>query len=89
MSVSTAKKLETRENFFVPVIVNTAPVKRKELDLTFVRMVQRKRNALDYIAKVEARNKKKSSAKEIIGNIAGTLGLFGMIYGLYMIGMFF
>ena len=89
MNVSTAKKLETRENFFVPIIVSTTPVKRKELDLTFVHMVQRKRNALDYIAKVEAKNRKKSSVKETIGNIAGTLGLFGMIYGLYMIGMFF
>ena len=56
MNVSTAKKLETRENFFAPVIVSTTPVKRKELDLTFVHMVQRKRNALDYIAKIKAKH---------------------------------
>ena len=63
MNVSTAKKLEKREMPFIPRIVSTEPVQKKELDLTFVQFAQRKRNALDYIASVEARREKKEILK--------------------------
>ena len=89
MNVSTAEKLEARENFFVPVIVSTEPVQKKELDLTFVRFAQRKHAATTYIQSVESRKRNHSRIKETIGNIAGAIGIFAMIYGMCIIGAFF
>lgn len=89
MNVSTAEKLETRENFFVPVIVSTEPVQKKEIDLTFVRFTQRKHAATTYIQSVESRKRNHSRIKETIGNIAGAIGIFAMIYGMCIIGAFF
>lgn len=91
MNVSTAEVLtkdNTRENFFVPVIVTTEPVQKKEIDLTFVRFAQRKHAAVSYIQSVESR-KKNLRIKETLGNIAGAIGIFAMIYGMCIIGAFF
>ena len=86
--MSALRKEEVRENFFVPTIVTTTPVQKKEIDLTFVQFAQRKHAAVSYIQSVESR-KKNTRIKETIGNIAGAIGIFAMIYGLCIIGAFF
>ena len=91
MNVSTAEVLteESTRDFFVPTIVSTEPVQKKELDLTFVRFTQRKHAAVSYIKSVESRKRNHSRIKETIGNIAGAIGIFAMIYGMCIIGAFF
>ena len=61
----------------------------KELDLTFVRFAQRKHAAVTYIKSVKSRKKNHSWIKETLGNIAGAIGIFAMIYGMCIIGAFF
>lgn len=47
---STARKIETKERLFVPIIVSTNPTPiTKEIDLTFVQFAQRKHAATTYI----------------------------------------
>lgn len=87
--MSALRKEEARENFFVPIIVSTEPVQKKELDLTFVQFAQRKHAAMSYIQSVESRKRNHSRIKETIGNIAGAIGIFAMIYGMCIIGAFF
>lgn len=48
-----------KENFYVPTITNTTPIEGKEIDLTFVRFAQQKRNALDYIESVRLKEEQK------------------------------
>ena len=87
--MSALRKEEARENFFVPTIVTTEPVQKKEIDLTFVQFAQRKHAAMSYIQSVESRKRNHSRIKETIGNIAGAIGIFAMIYGMCIIGAFF
>lgn len=90
MNVSTAEKFENNtRDFFVPVIVSTEPVQKKEIDLTFVRFAQRKHAAVSYIQSVESRKRNHLRIKETLGNIAGAIGIFAMIYGMCIIGAFF
>lgn len=87
---------EKRE-FNVPTITNTTPVQQGEIDLTFVRFAQRKRNALDYIASVERREaakaaKKKnlmSSIKSAVCNILCGISLAAGFFGVILVGMIF
>ena len=60
-------KIETKENkernFFVPIIVSTTAPEGKEIDLSFIQMIQRDRNAKEYIANVAYRNSLKAAQK--------------------------
>lgn len=96
MNTSTAEKLEKREMPFIPRIVSTEPVQKKELDLTFVQFAQRKRNALDYIASVEARREKKeirkrnkiAKIKRIACDILEGFAMAASILAIILLGIF-
>lgn len=83
---NTAKKLETKERLFVPVIVSIKPVQAvKEIDLTFVRFAQRKHAATTYIESVAHRKQVEANLKESrkvrIGNVIAGL-LFTVAFSL-------
>lgn len=73
------------------------PAQKKELDLTFVKLVQRRKNALEYIESVEARREservrkqeKTAEIKETLEDIAGAVGIFLMLYGMCIVGSLF
>lgn len=94
MNVSTAEVLtENKRDFFVPTIVTTTPEKRKELDLTSVMLVQRRRAAIDYLESVEQkRNEKRKfirTVKNAIGNVLAGISIFVMLYAMCIIGTLF
>ena len=83
---STARKIETKERLFVPVIVSTNPTPiTKEIDLTFVQFAQRKRAATTYIESVAHKKQVEASLKESrkvrIGNVIAGL-LFTVAFSL-------
>lgn len=73
------------------------PEQKEELDLTFVKLVQRRKNALEYIESVEARREaervrkqeKTAEIKETLENVAGAVGIFLMLYGMCIVGSLF
>lgn len=82
-----AEKISNETELILP-IAEPKPIQKKEIDLTFVQFAQRKHAAVTYIQSVESR-KKNSRIKETLGNIAGAIGIFMMIYGMCIIGAFF
>ena len=83
---STARKIETKERLFVPVIISTKPTPAtKEIDLTFVQFAQRKRAATTYIESVAHRKQVEANLKESrkarIGNVVAGL-LFTVAFSL-------
>lgn len=83
---STARKIETKERLFVPVIISTKPTPvTKEIDLTFVRFAQRKRAATTYIESVAHKKQVEANLKESrkvrIGNVIAGL-LFTVAFSL-------
>ena len=88
---STARKIETKERLFVPVIVSTNPTPTtKELDLTFVQFAQRKHAATKYIENVAHRKQVEANIKESrkvrIGNVIVGL-LFTVAFSLCFFGI--
>lgn len=73
------------------------PEQKKELDLTFVKLVQRRKNALEYIESVEAKreaerirkHEKVTEIKETLEDVAGAVGIFLMLYGMCVVGALF
>ena len=58
-------KIETteKERFFVPRIVSTTAPEGQKIDLSFIQMIQRDRNAKEYIANVAYKNSLKAAQK--------------------------
>ena len=88
---STARKIETKEHLFVPVIVITKPTPvTKEIDLTFVQFAQRKHAATTYIESVAHRKQVEANLKESrkarIGNVVAGL-LFTVAFSLCFFGI--
>ena len=89
--MNTARKIETKERLFVPVIVSTKPTTvTKEIDLTFVQFAQRKHAATTYIESVAHRKQVEANLKESrkvrIGNIIAGL-LFTVAFSLCFFGI--
>ena len=62
---STARKIETKERLFVPIIVSTNPTPvTKKIDLTFVQFAQRKHTATTYINHVAYKKELERIRKE-------------------------
>ena len=95
---NTAKKLETKERLFVPVIVSTKPVQAvKEIDLTFVQFAQRKHAATTYINQVARKREIKLAHKEnhkdkildIISWVGVSAVLLIAFFGIGLLGIMF
>lgn len=90
-TANTARKMETKEHLFVPVIVSTNPTPvTKEIDLTFVQFAQRKHAATKYIESVAHRKQVEANLKESckvkIGNVIAGL-LFTVAFSLCFFGI--
>ena len=90
-TANTARKIETKERLFVPVIVSTNPTPTtKELDLTFVQFAQRKHAATKYIENVAHKKQVEANFKESrkvrIGNVTAGL-LFTVAFSLCFFGI--
>lgn len=87
MNVNALKVITPkRKDIKVPIITSTEPVEGKEIDLTFVRFAQRKKNATEYIASVDRRRRKKEFRKEYIkGIIRDVIGGFVMALTIFAI----
>lgn len=95
-TANTAKKLETKERLFVPVIVSTKPVQAvKEIDLTFVQFAQRKHAATKYIESVAHRKQVEANLKEsrkvrienVIAGLLFTVAFSLCFFGIALLGM--
>lgn len=98
MNTSTAKKLETKERLFVPVIVSTNPEPiTKEIDLTFVQFAQRKHAATTYINQVarkrEIKLARKENRKDKILDVISWVGVSAVLsiafFGIGLLGIMF
>ena len=95
---STARKIETKERLFVPIIVSTNPTPTtKEIDLTFVQFAQRKHAATTYINQVarkrEIKLARKENHKDKILDIISWVGVSAVLsiafFGIGLLGIMF
>lgn len=94
MNVNALKVITPkRKDIKVPIITSTEPVQGKEIDLTFVRFAQRKKNATEYIASVDRRLREKEFRKEYIKSIVLDvlcgISLVAGFCGIILIGVLF
>lgn len=81
--MNTARKTETRRDFYVPTITTTEPVEGKKIDLTFAELMYRKRNAVRYSESVSSK-KSRRKVNPILDMIGNFLAVISMFAGLYM-----
>ena len=85
--MNTARKTETRRDFYVPIITNTTPLEGEKIDLTFAELMYRKRNAKRYIESVSKRvTRKRNPVLDMIGNFLAVVSLFGSLYIALIVG---
>lgn len=90
IKVTTTNTGETKREFYVPIITDTTPVRpKKEIDLSFWKMVERNRRATEYSQSVAKRKVRPVSRLKLIlsGLLAGTC-MVGFSIGFFWIGLF-
>lgn len=90
--MNTARKTETRRDFYVPTITTTEPVEGKKIDLTFAELMYRKRNAKRYSETVRTNKKarrKRNPVLDMIGNFLAVVSMFAGLYMAIIIGAMF
>lgn len=82
--MNTARKTETRRDFYVPIIKNTTPVEGRKIDLSFAELMYRKRNAKRYSETVRTNKKARHKRNPVLDMIGNFLAVVSMFAGLYM-----
>lgn len=87
--MNTARKTETKRDFYVPTITTTEPVEGKKIDLSFAELMYRKRNAKRYSETVRTSKKarrKRNSVLDMIGNFFAVISMFAGLYMALIVG---
>lgn len=85
--MNTARKTETRRDFYVPIIKNTTPVEGRKIDLSFAELMYRKRNAKRYSESCTVRKThKRNPVLDMLGNFLAVVSLFGSLYIALIVG---